>query len=158
MFPAQKLPTEEQFILKRKPALSDHACRNQNDQQQRYQSPKAEKKGLPLSGNHIRHIVGREEKRHIGRDKHRKHTPPLIYPDEGMITGSRKEGFEQREQQRHLQRADQLAADAALPVLCEIAFAAVVRQHLEGDDAGQGKHHGELPAYADEKDEGSRIV
>ena len=75
-----------------------------------------------------------------------------------MVRRTGEEGFKQREQQRHLKRADQLAADAALAVFGKVPLGSVVRQHLEGDDTGDRKHHGQLPAHADQQDERRGLI
>ncbi len=76
-----------------------------------------------------------------------------------MVRRGGQETLEQREQKRHLQRAHQLAADAAPgAALREIALRGVLRQHLPRNDARQRKHHGQLPAHADEQDEGGGLV
>ncbi len=133
---------------------SDDAQRDQNDQQQRDETPDRNEEGRSLLRRHVRHIVAGKEEGHIGREEHRQYAPPFVDPDEGVVAGSGEEGLEQRKEQRHLKRAYQLAADALPSVFGKIALVAVLRQHLEGDDARQREHHRQLPAHADEQDEG----
>ena len=76
-----------------------------------------------------------------------------------MIARAGKEGLKQREKQRHFQRHDELAADTVLSKLPgQVPFCPVLRHHFEGNDACQGKHHGELPAHADQQNESCRFI
>ena len=137
---------------------SDDSERDQDDEQQGDKAPENKQEVPALLRLHVRDVVAGEEKRDIGRDEDGQHAPPPVDPDEGVVARPGKEGLEEREEQRHLQRDGELAADALFSVFGEIARAAVLRHHFEGDDAREGEHHRQLPAHADEQDEGRRGV
>ena len=118
-----------------------HPRRYQYRQQYHHESPYRDQKRLSLFRCHVGYVVAGQEEGDVGGDEDRQDTPPLVDPDEGMVAGAREEGFKEGKEQGHFDRADQLAADAFAAVFGEVALAAVLGEHLKGDDAGQGEHH-----------------
>ena len=98
---------------------SDDAHRDQEDQKQSVEPPEAEEEVSALLRLHVRDVVAREEERDVRRDEHGQDAPPLVDPDEGVVARAGEERLKQREEQRHLDRADELAADAAPAVLAK---------------------------------------
>ena len=157
---------EKQQSRRRTPGLlcvcgfgSDDACRDQNDQQDRDQSPLCDQECLSFLRLQIRHIIAGQEERNVGGNEYGNHAPPSVYPDERVVAGACEKRLDQSKQQRHFQCDCQLAADPVFPEPAhQIPFGAVLGHHPEGYDASQGKHHGKLPADANEQNEGRGLI
>jgi len=137
---------------------SDDPQRDQNYQKHCHKTPLADQEIAAFLGLHVRNIVAGKEKGHISGNEYGDHAPPFVNPDEGMVVRRRQEGFKQSKEKGHLHCTHQLTTETSAAVFCEITFAAVLRQHFKGYYACKGKHHGKLPAYADEQDEGSGLI